>query len=174
MANRKATATAATANAAPTIAPRVKAAAVIGKHGLAAIARVAAVTGNAPASAKRYGATVNGLTPSFASAAFTPTALGKQAIAANGCIGRNGQATVMGLVAVALGNAIAANGGNSATGAQVVVALLGNPQLMAATGGTKALGVHVTPANATAAKWAQGYVNGLCRPAHGLASKALA
>lgn len=173
MANRKNnTATAATAK--PVIAPRIKAAAVVGKHGLTAIARVAAVTGNAPASAKRYGATVNGLTPSFAAATFTPTALGKAAIAANGGIGRNGQATVMGLVAVALGNAMAANGGKPATGAQVVVALLGNPQLMAATGGTKAFGVHVTAANATAAKWAQGYINGLCRPAHGLATKATA
>lgn len=157
-----------------TVAPRVKAAAVVGKHGLAAIARVAAVTGNAPASMRRYGATVNGLTPSFASATFTPTALGKAAISANGGIGRNGQPTVMGLVAVAMANAMVANGGNAPTGAQVVVALLGNPQLMAATGGTKALGVHVTPANATAAKWAQGYINGLCRPAHGLAVKALA
>ena len=166
--NSKATATV----AAPVVAPRVKAATVVQRHGLAAIARVAAVTGNAPASARRYGATVNGLTPAFANATFTPTALGKAAIAANGCIGRNGQATVMGLVAVALGNAMAANSGNPPTGAQIVVALLGNPQLMAATGGTKALGVHITPANATAAKWAQGYINGLCRPAHGLASKA--
>lgn len=157
-----------------TVAARVKAATVVQRHGLAALPRVAAVTGNAPASVRRYGATVNGLTPSFASATFTPTALGKAAIAANGCIGRNGQPTVMGLVAVALGNAIAANGGGNATGAQVVCALLGNPQLMAATGGTKALGVHVTPANATAAKWAQGYINGLCRPAHGLATKATA
>jgi hypothetical protein len=151
---------------------RVRAATLVAKGGLPALARVAAATGNAPASAKRYGATVNGLTPAFAAATFTPTALGKQAIAANGGIGRNGQPTVMGLVAVALGNAIAANGGNSATGQQVALALLGNPQLMAATGGTKALGVHVTAANATAAKWAQGYVNGLCRPAHGLAKKA--
>lgn len=168
--NNKANAPAPAAKAAPL--PRVKAAAIVARHGLAALPRVAAATGTAPASAKRYGATVNGLTPAFAAAAFTPTALGKRAIAANGGIGRNGQPTVMGLVAVALGNAIAANGGASATGAQVVAALLGNPQLMLATGGTKALGVHVTPANATAAKWAQGYVNGLCRPAHGLASKA--
>jgi hypothetical protein len=164
----------ATAAAPATIAPRVKAATVVARHGLAALPRVAAVTGNAPASLKRYGAAVNGLTPAFASATFTPTALGKAAIAANGGIGRNGQPTVMGLVAVAMANAMAANGGNPPTGAQVVVALLGNPQLMAATGGTKALGVHVTPANATAAKWAQGYINGLCRPAHGLATKALA
>lgn len=165
-------ANASNANAKPVIAPRIKAAAVVQRHGLNAIARVAKVTGNAPASARRYGATVNGLTPAFAAATFTLTPLGKAAVAANGGIGRNGQPTVMGLVAVALANAIAANGGNSATGAQVVVALLGNPQLMAATGGTKALGVHVTPANATAAKWAQGYINGLCRASHGLAAKA--
>lgn len=160
------------ANATATaIAPRIKAAGIVAKHGLAALPRVAAATGNAPASVKRYGGTVNGLTPAFAAASFAPTALGKRAIAANGCIGSKGQATVMGLVAVAMGNAIAANGGGSATGQQIALALLGNPQLIAATGGTKALGAHVTAANATAAKWAQGYVNGLCRPAHGLATK---
>ncbi len=155
----------------PAIAARVKAASIVGQYGLGAIARVAGTTGTAPASVKRYGAMVNGLTAAFAAASFTLSPLGKAAIAANGGIGRNGQATVMGLVAVALGNAISSNGGTSATGQQVVLALLGNPQLMAATGGTKAFGVHVTAANATAAKWAQGYVNGLCRPAHGLARK---
>jgi hypothetical protein len=165
---------AAPATAAPAIVARVKAAGIIGKaaNPLNAMARVAAVTGTAAASANRYKAAAHSLTPAFAAATFTLTPLGKAAVAANGGIGRNGQATVMGLVAVALGNAIAANGGTSATGAQVAAALLGNPQLMAATGGTKALGVHVTAANATAAKWAQGYINGLCRPAHGLANKA--
>lgn len=160
--------------AAPASKPvaRVRAAAIVAQHGLAALPRVAQATGVAAASAKRYGNAVNALTPAFANATFTPTALGKQAIAAQGCIGRNGQATVMGLCAVALGNAMAANGG-TATGAQVVLAILGNPQLMAAMGATKALGVHVTANSATAAKWAQGYVNGLCRPAHGLATKAL-
>ncbi len=169
MANRKTTA--ATAATAPAIAPRIKAASIVAKHGLGACARVAGVTGTAPASIARYKGGANALTPAFAATVFTPTALGKRAIAAQGAIGKAGQVTVMGLVAVALGNAIAANGGTSATGAQVAVALLGNPQLMAATGGTKALGVHITAANATAAKWAQGYINGLCRPAHGLASR---
>lgn len=151
---------------------RVRAATVVQRHGLAALPRVAAATGVAPASAKRYGQALNSLTPAFAAATFTPSALGKAAIAAQGGIGRNSQATVMGLTAVALGNAMAANNGQPATGQAIVLAILGNPQLMAAMGATKALGVHVTANSATAAKWAQGYVNGLCRPQHGLAAKA--
>jgi hypothetical protein len=169
MANRK------TNNAPATpakVAPMLRAAAVIGRTGLGALPAAAAKYGVAPASAKRYGAAVSSLTPSFANATFTLTALGKQAVAANGCIGSKGQATAMGLTALALAHA--ANGGLSATGAAVVAAILGNPQLMAAMGATKALGVHVVPNSATAAKWAQGYVNGLCRPQHGLATKALA
>jgi hypothetical protein len=172
MANRKATnATAPTAPAAKAPAI-VRAAAAIGRHGLAAAPRIAAATGTAAASAKRYGAALNALTPAFANATFTPTALGKAAIAANGCTGRNGQATAMGLTAAAMGNAMAANGGAPATGAAIVAAIIGNPQLMAAMLGTKAQGTHILPNTATAAKWAQGYVNGLCRPAHGLANKA--
>jgi hypothetical protein len=153
-------------------APTLRAAAIIGRHGLGALARVASATGTAPASNRRYGAALNALTPAFASATFTLSALGKQAVAANGCTGRNGQPTAMGLTAVALANA--AQGGLSATGAAIVAAIIGNPQLMAAMLGTKAQGTHITPNSATAAKWAQGYVNGLCRPAHGLATKALA
>ncbi len=153
-------------------APMLRAASVLGRTGLSALPAIAAKYGTAPASAKRYGATVNGLTPSFATATFTLTALGKAAVASQGCLGRNGQPTAMGLTAVAVANA--SNGGTSATGAAIVAAILGNPQLMAAMGGTKALGVHVTPNSATAAKWAQGYVNGLCRTQHGLATKALA
>lgn len=157
--------------AAAKVAPALRAAAIVGKHGLAALPRVAAATGTAAASGKRYGAALNVLTPAFAAATFTPTALGKAAIAANGCTGRNGQPTAMGLTAVAMGNAAAANGTANPTGAQVVAAIIGNPQLMAAMLGTKAQGTHILPGTATAAKWAQGYVNGLCRPAHGLAVK---
>lgn len=168
MANRNNAAKA--APAAAKAAPALRAAAIIGQHGLAAAPRVAAATGNAPASAKRYGAALNGLTPAFAAATFTLTALGKATVGAAGCIGRNGQPTAMGLTAVAVANA--ANGGTSATGAAVVAAIIGNPQLMAAMLGTKAQGTHLLPNTATAAKWAQGYVNGLCRPAHGMATKA--
>lgn len=162
---------AATVPATPKVAPTLRAAAIIGKHGLAALPRVAAATGTAAASNKRYGVALNALTPSFATATFTLSALGKAAVAANGCTGRNGQATAMGLTALALAHA--ANGGLSATGAAVVTAIIGNPQLMAAMLGTKAQGTHILPGTATAAKWAQGYVNGLCRPQHGLASKVL-
>lgn len=162
----------ATAPVAAKPAALVRAAAIIGRTGLAALPAVAAKLGTAPASNRRYGAALNALTPAFATATFTLTALGKASVAQAGCIGRNGQPTAMGLTAVALANA--ANGGTAATGAAIVAAILGNPQLMAAMGGTKALGTHVTPNSATAAKWAQGYVNGLCRPAHGLATKALA
>ena len=168
MANRKAT-TATTTVAKPAM---LRAATLLGRTGLTAAPAIAAKLGTAPASARRYGATVHGLTPSFATATFTLTALGKSTVAAQGCIGRNGQPTAMGLTCVALANA--ANGGTAATGAAIVAAILGNPQLMAAMGGTKALGTHVTPNSATAAKWAQGYVNGLCRTQHGLATKALA
>jgi hypothetical protein len=172
MANRNNT-KAATANAtAAKVAPALRAAAIVGKHGLAALPRVAAATGTAPASNRRYGAALNALTPAFANATFTLTALGKGAVGQQGCIGRNGQPTAMGLTAVALHNA--AQGGTSATGAAIVAAIIGNPQLMAAMLGTKAQGTHILPNTATAAKWAQGYVNGLCRPAHGLATKALA
>lgn len=165
--SKAAAATPATAKA-PAI---LRAAKVVQQHGLAALPRVAKAAGTAPASNRRYGAALNVLTPAFANATFTLTALGKQAIAANGCIGRNGQATAMGLTAVALANA--SNGGTAATGAAIVAAIIGNPQLMAGMLGTKANGTHITPNSATAAKWAQGYVNGLCRPAHGLATKAL-
>jgi hypothetical protein len=154
------------------VAPMLRAAAVIGRTGLGAAAAAGAKYGVAPPSARRYGAAVNSLTPAFATATFTLTALGKAAVAANGGTGRNGQPTAMGLTAVALANE--AQGGLSATGAAIVAAILGNPQLMAAMGSTKALGTHVQPTSATAAKWAQGYVNGLCRPQHGLATKALA
>jgi hypothetical protein len=164
MANRKATATAATPAKAARI---VRAANIIAAHGLTALPRIVAATGNAPASNRRYGATVNGLTPAFAAATFTLTALGKAAVAANGCTGRNGQPTAMGLTALALGQC-----GHSATGAAIVAAIIGNPQLMAAMLGTKAQGTHILPNTVAAAKWAQGYVNGLCRPAHGLAVKA--
>lgn len=150
----------------------VRAAAIVGRTGLGACAAAAAKFGTAAASNKRYGAALNVLTPAFASATFTLTALGKQSVGAQGCIGRNGQPTAMGLTAVALANA--SNGGHSATGAAIVAAIIGNPQLMAAMLGTKAQGTHITPNSATAAKWAQGYVNGLCRPAHGLATKAFA
>lgn len=170
--NNNSTATAPTAKQANAL----RAATVIGKHGLAAATRVAAATGVAAASAKRYGngnsnvaAAVNTLTPAFAVATFTLTALGKQAVGVAGCIGSKGQPTAMGLTAVAVANA--ANGGTSATGAAIVAAILGNPQLMAAMLGTKANGTHVLPTAACAARWAQGYVNGLCRTQHGLASK---
>lgn len=167
MANRKTnTATAAATVKAPAA---LRAAALIGKHGLAALPRVAAATGTAPASVKRYSAGVQSLTPAFAAATFTLTALGK-ATAANGGVNAHGRATAMGLTALAL--AQAAQGGTSATGAAVVAAIIGNPQLMAAMLGTKAQGTHILPNTATAAKWAQGYVNGLCRPQHGLATKA--
>jgi hypothetical protein len=154
------------------VAPALRAAAIVAQHGLAALPRVAAATGTAPASNKRYGVALNALTPSFATATFTLTALGKAAVTAAGCTGRNGQPTAMGLTALALGHA--ANGGLSATGAAIVTAIIGNPQLMAGMLGTKANGTHLLPNTATAAKWAQGYVNGLCRPQHGLATKALA
>lgn len=161
-------------NSKPTtkVAPALRAAAIIAAHGLNAVARVAAATGTAPASNKRYGVALNALTPSFATATFTLTPLGKAAVAAAGCTGRNGQATAMGLTALALGHA--AQGGLSATGAAIVAAIIGNPQLMAGMLGTKAQGTHLLPNTATAAKWAQGYVNGLCRTSHGLATKALA
>lgn len=164
MAKRNSNKATVTATKAPRI---VRAANIVAQHGLTALPRIVATTGNAPASNKRYGAMVNGLTPAFASATFTLTALGKQAVAANGCTGRNGQPTAMGLTALALGQC-----GHSATGAAIVAAIIGNPQLMAAMLGTKAQGTHILPNTVAAAKWAQGYVNGLCRPAHGLATKA--
>lgn len=160
-----------TAPAAAKVAPALRAAAIVAKHGLAALPRVAQAAPPAPASAKRYGTGVNTLTPAFAQATFTPTALGKAAIAAGGAIGKGGAVTAMGLTAVALGHAMAANGTKAATGAQIVAAVLGNPQLMAALFGTKASGTHVQANAALVAKWAQGYVNGLCRTQHGLATK---
>jgi hypothetical protein len=172
MANRNNSKTAATANA--KVAPALRAAAIVARHGMAGQARAIAATGAAAASAKRYSARLGSLNPAFAAATFTLTPLGKQAVAANGCIGSKGQPTVMGLFAVALANATAANNGAPATGQQVCLAMLGNPQLMQAALATKAAGTHLIPANTTAMGWAQGYVNGLCRSAHGLAKKALA
>ena len=170
MANRNNKAAKAATATAAKAAPALRAAAIIGQHGLAAAPRVAAAIGNAPASVKRYGATVNGLNASFANATFTLNAAGKALVAAQG---RNahGRLTAMGLTAVALANA--ANGGTSATGAAIVAAIIGNPQLMAAMlGNTKAAGCHILPGTATAAAWAKGYVNGLCRPQHAYATKA--
>jgi hypothetical protein len=165
MANRKATVTATPAKQ-PNI---VRAAATIAKHGLAATPRLVAATGNAAASVNRYKATVNALSPAFAATTFTLTALGRNAVALGGGIGSKGQQTVMGLTAVAL--AQAANGGTSATGQAIALAMLGNPQIVAALTATKANGVHVVSSATLSAKWVQGYVNGLCRPAHGLATR---
>jgi hypothetical protein len=129
------------------------------------------------ASAKRYGALAGQLTPAFAQRTFTLSNLGNGAVSAKGCIGRNSQATAMGLTAYALG--IAANGGNCATGAAIVATMLTHPAFMVPNPSgqglvslftiTKANGVHISANATTAAKWCQGYVNGLCRPQHGLA-----
>lgn len=120
------------------------------------------------ASAKRYGAKAGALTPAFATRTFTLTALGRAAVATNGCTGAQGQATAMGLTAYALG--IATNGGNAATGAAIVAVMLTHTAFTGVFNGTKANGTHVSPNATTAAKWCQGYVNGLCRPQHGLAA----
>lgn len=121
-----------------------------------------------PASLKRYGATANALPAAFASRVFTLTAAGVNVANAKGCNGRNGQATAMGLTAYAV--AVASNGGNSASGAAIVSAMLTAPAFKGVFNGTKANGVHISPNALTAAKWCAGYVNGLTRPAHGLAS----
>lgn len=165
MANRnKATAAATPAKAAAI----VRVATAVGKaaNPLAANARLAATAGNAAASVNRYKATVNALSPAFAATTFSLTALGKNAVALQGCIGSKGQATVMGLTALCLGNL-----GGKATGQQIAVAMLGSPAIVAALQATKANGVHIVGNAALSAKWVQGYVNGLCRPAHGLASR---
>lgn len=132
-----------------------------------------AATGIGPAplmaaSAKRYGATAMQLPAAFANRTFTLTALGVSTASAKGCVGRNGQATVMGLTAYAV--AIAANGGKAATGAAIVAVMLTHPAFKGVFNGTKANGTHVSANTLTAAKWCAGYVNGLCRPQHGLAA----
>jgi hypothetical protein len=152
----------------------VRAANAIGRHGLAATTRLSAAGGVAAASAARYAkgsanvaASVNALSPNFAAATFSLTALGKNAVAVNGCIGSKGNATAMGLTACGLGNA-----GGTATGAQVAAAILGNAALVnAMLTLTKASGTHVIATAPLAARWVQGYVNGLCRPQHGLATR---
>lgn len=158
--------TSATVTTATKVAPALRAASIIAKGGMAGAARAIAATGPSAASAKRYGRTLGTLSPAFAGTTFTLTNLGKQTAAQGGCIGSKGQATVMGLFAVALANA-----GGTATGQAIVLAALGNPALMAQMQATKANGVHLMPANATAMGWAQGYVNGLTRPKHGLATR---
>lgn len=152
-------------NNAPAAKPAniVRAANIVAKHGMAGQARAIAATGAAAASAKRYGRSLGSLPAKFAATTFALTPAGNHVASIGGCIGAQGQATVMGLFAVALANAIAANGGQPATGQQVCLAMLGNPQLMAAAALTKARGTHLIPANATAMGWAAGYVNGLCR-----------
>lgn len=167
--NSKPAATAAAPAKAPVL---LRAAAMVQAHGLAALPRIAAASQPAAASVARYskGGGVNALSAAFANATFTLTQLGRQTVAVNGCVGKAGQATAMGLTACALANA--SNGTGSATGAAIVAAIIGNPQLMAAMLGTKANGAHIVPNSPAAAKWAQGYVNGLCRTQHGLATKA--
>jgi hypothetical protein len=155
--------------ATPKAANIVRAANVVQAHGLAALPRLVAATGNAAASVNRYRATVNALSPAFAATVFTLTRNGLNAVAANGCIGSKGQATVMGLTAVCLANA--GNGSGKATGQAIALAMLGNPAIVAALQGTKANGVHIVASATLSAKWVQGYVNGLCRPAHGLATR---
>ena len=153
------------------VAPALRAAGIVAKHGMAGQARAIAATGAAAASAKRYNRTLGTLSATFAATTFSLTALGKGAVASQGCIGMAGQPTVMGLTAVGLANAAAAAGTHSPTGQQIALAILGNPQLMAAMLGTKAAGTHLIPANTTAMGWVQGYINGLCRAKHGLAPR---
>lgn len=132
-----------------------------------------AATGVGPAplmaaTAKRYGASAMALAPAFAARTFTLSNLGVSTANAKGCVGRNGQATVMGLTAYAL--SLAANGGKAATGAAIVAVMLTHPAFKGVFNGTKANGTHVSANALTAAKWCAGYVNGLCRPQHGLAA----
>jgi len=137
---------------------------------VASTATAATGVGPAPlalASAKRYGALAGTLSPAFANRTFTLTPLGAS-VAANGGTGTSGKVTVMGLAAVAV--SIAANGGKAATGAAIVNVMLTHPAFAGVFNGTKANGCHVSANATTAAKWCQGYVNGLCRPAHGLAA----
>lgn len=138
----------------------------------AAASTATAATGVGPAplsaaSAKRYGALAGTLGNAFANRTFSLTPLGV-GVAANGGAGVSGKPTVMGLAACAL--SIASNGGNNATGAAIVAVMLTHPAFAGVFNGTKANGVHVSANATTAAKWCQGYVNGLTRPAHGLAA----
>lgn len=120
------------------------------------------------ASAKRYGAKAMALNPAFATRTFTLSALGLSTAGAKGCVGRNGQATVMGLTAYAV--SLAANGGKAATGAAIVAVMLTHPAFKGVFNGTKANGTHIGANALTAAKWCAGYVNGLTRTQHGLAA----
>lgn len=122
----------------------------------------------AAASNKRYGAAIAALNPAFAARTFTLTRLGQAAVAAGGAIGKNGQVTVMGATAVAVG--IAANGGTAATGAAIVTAMLNNPALLAAFAASRAKGTHVVTGTALHSQWCAGYVKGLCIAKHGLAA----
>lgn len=154
------------ATAAPKTANILRAAALVAKHGIAGQARAIAATGATAASAKRYPNGLGTFGKAFTATTFALTNLGLAAVKANGKIGAKGQATAMGLTALALGNC-----GGTATGVQVALAILGNATIMGQLVQTKACGTHILPANTTAAQWAQGYVNGLCRPAHGLATR---
>lgn len=173
MANRNNKA-AANAAAAPAKAPvALRAAAALQKHGLAALPRIAAAAPQAAASAKRYGQWANSLPTAFLQATFTLTKAGAAVVAANGVTGATGRPTAMGLTVCAFANAAgSAATGATATGGAIVAAMLGNPALVAALLATKANGHHVNQGTATVAKFAQGYVNGMARTAHGYATKA--
>lgn len=137
----------------------------------AVVLTTAIATGMGPsallaATAKRYGANAGMLSPAFANRTFTLSTLGAT-VAASGGLSGAGRPTTMGLTAVAL--MVASNGTGSATGAAIVAAML-SPALAARIAATKANGYHTNGANPMPAKVAQGYVNGLCRPAHGLAA----
>lgn len=117
------------------------------------------------ASAKRGYA--KALNPAFAARVFTLTALGASTAKAQGACGARGQQTAMGITAWAVG--IAANGGTSATGAAIVAVMLTNAGVLKALASTKAFGTHLNAGVMPPPAFCQGYVNGLCRPQHGLA-----
>lgn len=174
MANRNNSKPAAAPAAAPAKAPMaLRAAALVAKGGLAAHARIAAATQAAPQSAKRYGAALNKpLSTGFANTVFTLTPQGAKVIGGHwGKPGATpyGNVTAMGLTVLAFG--AAANGGQTATGAAIVAAMLGNPAIVAALQGTKANGGHVQANAPLCANFVQGYVNGMCRAQHGYATK---
>jgi len=134
---------------------------------LAAQAHNVLTMGTAPLTAasiaRKY---TKGLAPAFAARTFTLTPAGHALIANNG-LNAHGRLTAIGATCLALG--IASNGGNSATGAAIVTAMLTSPACLAAFLGTKANGVHFTASNPPTPGFAAGYVKGLAMAKHGLA-----
>lgn len=118
-----------------------------------------------PAPAHKYAKAPKAV--ATATVTYKLTALGQTVASAKGA-GSSGKTTVMGLVAVAAANVLAAK--RPLTGANIVAAMRTPAMVAALTGATKA--VKYAPGGTVPCRaWLSGYVAGAARAQHGLLAK---